>query len=384
MRERYAAPLMSLLLLSALGLTGCPGNFAPPERQIEGVYDAETRYDMTTLAGTLSTVRSWEQPRQAIRDAILRTVRRLYSQEVAMLVAQFYGDSIAADIEAYLVELSPAWLRQLTSTLSVVDAQLHMVDVQTSILLAQDPEDPSALTATQLWSGISVFRDPECRKRGGLTCPQINVSLQELLDAEYPLDLINSTFKATDQGQNTLTLTASEVRFNYGRLALYLMTNLALPDEPGAGLQLRDVILAAINCRGLAGRLAGDDGVLGWRVGGVNVGVSLNDLVGSCQDGVFAMINGFVDQFSVPIQMNLGGQIKAIDTNLDGVIDQLVSADIAGTVQASLLSGQTKQGPVSGQMTSWRVGALPPSGQGPSPDGEPLPDDGLPLWSADP
>lgn len=386
MSSSKASTRIALLILTALsifGLTACPVNFNPPQRQIEGVYDAETRYDMKTLAGTLSTVKSWEQPRVAIKDAIIRTIKRLYNNDIALLVAEYYGDSIAADIEAYLVELSPAWLRNLTGTLSIVDAQLDMVDVQTSILLASDPDNPSALKATQLWNGITVFRDPLCRKNGGLNCPQITVSIQELLDAEYPIDLVNSTFAATEEVENQLSLTSNEIRFNYGRLALYLMTNLALPDEPGASLQLRDVIMAAINCRGLAGRLAGEDKVLGWNIAGFEVGVSLNDLIGSCEDGIFAMVNDFVDQFSVPITMNLGGQITALDNNLDGVVDQLVSSALQGQVKASLLSGQSKEGPVSGQMTSWRVGDLQNDGLNTTDGTSDQVDDGVPLWESD-
>lgn len=373
---------LGLAALALFSLTACPVNYSPPQRQIEGVYDAETRYDMKTLAGTLSTVKSWEQPRVAIKDAIIRTVRRLYNNEIANLVASYYGDWISSEIESYLIELSPAWLRNLTQTLTTVDAQLDMVDIQTSILLAQDADNPEALKATQLWNGITVFRDPLCRKNGGLTCDQITVSIKELLDAEYPIDLINSTFVATEQAQNQLNLTSNEIRFNYGRLALYLMTNLALPNEPGAGLQIRDVILAAINCRGLAGRLAGEDKVLGWNIAGFEVGISLNDLVGSCEDGVFAMVNDFVDQFSVPITMNLGGQITALDNNLDGVIDQLVSSALQGQVKASLLGGQSKEGPVSGQMTSWRVGDLNSDGLDTTNNANDQLDDGVPIWES--
>lgn len=373
---------LCLAALALFSLTACPVNYSPPQRQIEGVYDAETRYDMKTLAGTLSTVKSWEQPRVAIKDAIIRTVRRLYNNEIANLVASYYGDWISSEIESYLIELSPAWLRNLTQTLTTVDSQLDMVDIQTSILLSQDADNPEALKATQLWNGITVFRDPLCRQNGGLTCDQITVSIKELLDAEYPIDLINSTFVATEQAQNQLNLTSNEIRFNYGRLALYLMTNLALPNEPGAGLQIRDVILAAINCRGLAGRLAGDDKVLGWNIAGFEVGISLNDLVGSCEDGIFAMVNDFVDQFSVPITMNLGGQITALDNNLDGVIDQLVSSALQGQVKASLLGGQVKEGPVSGQMTSWRVGDLNSDGLDTTNNANDQLDDGIPIWDS--
>ncbi len=349
--------LATLAIASTLLLSGClDGLNAPQERVVEGSYDTATRYNMTTLAGALSGVQSWEQPRLALRQSIIAAFGARYGSSIANIINTTYGGWITDEIAAFLAQAAPAWLTNLPSAVSVVDAQLAMVDVQTSLLLAHDINNPGSYTATQLWRGITVFRDPACRQRGGLNCPQISVSLEELLDAEYPLDLVNASFVATPQGAASLAMSANTIRFNYGRLALYLMTNLVLPDEPGAGLRLRDVVLAAINCRGLAGRLAGPDNVLGWTIAGVEVGLSLNDLIGTCQEGVFGMINDFVDQFNVPLSMELGGLIGLVDSDRDGTIDQLTSGDIAGTLQTTTLAGQAKEGPVSGVMTGFRVG----------------------------
>lgn len=372
--------ILILACFAALATSGCDQILVnePSPMVVEGAYDTETRYDMETLSGALTgSVQSWESPEQAIRAQILKRFEDKYGQRIAGLIRTSYGQRIADDIISYLTELAPDWLLALPGKLSIVDAQMRMVDVQTSFLLAEQAD--GTIKATQIWNGISVFRDPDCRKAGNLSCDQINISIQELLDAEYPIELASSTFTGTYTGQN-LNMTGHEVRFNYGRLALYLMTNLALPDEPGAGLQLRDVVLAAINCRGLAGRLTGDKGVLGWEIAGVQVGLSVNDIIGSCEDGVFSMINGFIDQFNVPMAMNLSGAIQLIDSNGDRLIDQLATRDISGELGATLLSGQVKEGPVSGQLTGWRVGELP----------EEIPeagettdiDDGVPIWES--
>jgi hypothetical protein len=327
---------------------------------VEGAYDAETRYDMETLAGALSgSVQSWEQPDQIIRRKILERVESRYGAQIAGLVEQYYGQQISSTIRTYAQDVAPEWLLSLPSAIDIVDRQLKRVDVQTSFLLAEQAD--GSFKATQIWNGISVFRSPECRENGGLSCEQIQISIKELLDAEYPLDLVNSEFSGNLTGDN-LSMASHEVRFNYGRLALYLMTNLVLPDKPGAGLQLRDVVLGAINCRGLAGRLAGEDDVLGWTILGVEVGVSFNELLGSCEDGVFGMVNGFIDQFNVPLKMNLAGSLTLLDDDYDGTIDQLVTRDLGGDVNASLITGQEAEGPVTGQLIGFRVGALPNDG----------------------
>jgi len=363
MRSRYKGwprLLFTALVLLFLG-SGCTG-FPVYEQQqvVEGAYDAETRYDMETLAGALSgSVQSWENPDQIIKRKILERIEGRYGAQIAGLVDQYYGQEISNRIRTYAQDVAPAWLLSLPSALDIVDKQLKRVDVQTSVLLAEQPD--GSFKATQLWNGISVFRAPSCRDEGGLSCEQIQISIQDLLDAEYPIDLVNTEFSGNLAG-DTLSMASHEVRFNYGRLALYLMTNLVLPDKPGAGLQLRDVVLGAINCRGLAGRLAGEDDVLGWTILGVEVGVSFNELLGSCEDGVFGMVNGFIDQFNVPLKMNLSGSLTLLDDDYDGTIDQLVTRDLGGDVNASLITGQSAEGPVSGQLIGFRVGALPDDG----------------------
>jgi hypothetical protein len=51
-----------------------------------------------------------------------------------------------------------------------------------------------------------------------------------------------------------------------------------------------------------------------------------------------------------------------LDDDYDGTIDQLVTRDLGGDVNASLVTGQEAQGPVTGQLIGFRVGALPDDG----------------------
>lgn len=375
-RTPLLIPLLALLAMVSVGCDGFP--VYEQRRVIEGAYDTETRYDLETMAGALtSSVQSWEAPELIIRDKILARFESRYGAQIAGLVSDTYGNWITTQIRTHIQDLAPAWVLQLPSALSVVDLQMKRVDVQTSMLLAEQAD--GSIKATQIWNGISVFRDPSCREKGNLNCEQIGISIQELLDAEYPIELASAAFTGTPQG-DALSIGAHAINFNYGRLALYLMTNLVLPDEPGAGLQIRDVVLAAINCRGVAGRLAGEDDVLGWNIAGFDVGVSLNELIGSCEDGVFGMVNGFIDQFNVPLNMNLSGSLTLLDANSDGTIDQLVTRDLGGQVKASLITGQEREGPVSGQLTGFRVGALPDAGTPTQNNGDTDIDDGVVIF----
>jgi hypothetical protein len=343
------------VVLAGVVLTGCqqlPVRSA--ERTISGAYDVETRYDLSAFEGRFSQFApGWQQPDRLIHQQIIGSVEANYSSTVANAFVSVYGNQLQRDITAYLNEEAPPWVMQVGPAMQDVDKQMSTVDMQTSWLVTDG--DVGQMEATQIFNGVAVFEDPNCPGSGAITCDQIQLTSQELLDAEYPIEILSSKYGVQDNGQ-TLGLESHNLDFNYGRLGLYYLTNLILPDQPTESVGLRDVALAAINCRGLAGRLAGDSGNFGVDVGGVTVGLSLNDLVGDCEDGVFGTVNGFVDQFNAPLGMNLAGSADVLDTNRDGAVDQLTGGSVEGDMAVQLATGQSEEGPVSGLFTGFRVG----------------------------
>lgn len=323
-------------------------------QSLDGAYDVETRYDMQTISGMFSGFAGgWARPNEAIHSEILSSVEAQYGAQIASGFESVYGQRLLSDITGYLNEEAPPWVMNLESSLAGVDKQLGTVDMQSAWLLVE--KDSGEMEATQIWNGFAVFEDPDCPEGEALLCNQVEVTSEELLQAEYPVEVISSTYKAVDQGE-TMSLESHSLAFSYGRLGLYLLTNLILPDNPTEGVGLRDVTLAAINCRGLAGRIAGDDEGLGVNVGGVNVGLSLDDLVGDCEDSIFGVTTRFVDRFNAPVAMDLSGAAQIIDTNRDGRIDQLLGGQVDGDLSLETFNGQTEEGPVDGLFTGFRVG----------------------------
>lgn len=325
--------------------------------RMNGTFDAETRYDMTTLAGMFGGLGGeWRQPDQMVYNQITSSVTSRYGGAIGQGFVSIYGSTLQGQISDYLANETPGWVMQMGTRLDEVDAQLNTVDLQTSMLVTE--AEPGRVKSTQIWNGAAFFKDPECPDSSAITCDQFQLSSEELLDAEYPIEILSSDFTAV-RDRGAMTMESHSLDFNYGRLGLYLLVNQILPNEPTGGVGMRDLALGAINCRGLAGRLAGDSGTLGVDVAGTTVGLSLNDLVGDCETGVLATVNGFVDRFEVPVGMDLEGSATLVDTNRDGRIDQMTSGEVAGNMAASLLGGRSEEGPVSGQFVGFRVGDLP-------------------------
>ena len=346
-----------LLLMTVTAASGCQRlGVSEYEDTAEGAYDAEARYDMSTFAGVFSNLApQWRQPDQIIHGQILGRINSQYGSTVGSAFASIYGNTLQQDITSYLNAEAPPWVMQMGPKMDEVDAQMKTVDIQNTMLLAETAQ--GQLKVTQIWNGIAVLDNPNCPETGALTCDQIQVGSQDLLDAEYPVEIVSTEYTATEL-DNSLNLDAHSVDLNYGRLGLYLLTNQILPDDPTEGVGLRDVALGAINCRGLAGRLAGDDDTYGVTVAGVEVGLSLSDLVGNCEEGVFSSVNSFVDKFDVPLGMDLQGSARMVDLNRDGKIDQLTGGTVDGNMNVQLLSGQSQEGPVNGKFVGFRVGDI--------------------------
>jgi len=354
------------------------GTRRPAQPQVQGSYDVETNYDLATLDGVLGRgVRSWTEPHKTIKARIIRTFASLFSQETANTVDSNYGGFILDQTENLLRAVAPSWLYGIGERVGLAEGQLRRVDVQSAMLLTRQVDGSFILT--QSWQGISVLDDPSCLDTPEAPCAKREIALQEILDAEYPLDLVSADYVGGWNPDGSIQLDSTEVSFNYGRLGLYMLTNLVLPDDPTRGLQLRDVVLAGINCKGVAGRLAGTDDVLGWMIGGVEVGISLSEIIGSCESGVFGMVDGFVDQFDLPIRMNLGGRMQVDDMDFDGRIDQIFAERLTGNVRAEMFAGEVTEGPVSAALMGWRVGDLPGGTTGTTGGSENI-DDGITIF----
>ncbi|MBA2664053.1 MAG: hypothetical protein H0U74_17315 [Bradymonadaceae bacterium] len=346
--------------LVGLGLiaTSC-GPMQPHEytTSVAGAYDTTSRYDMGAASGMLqSSASSWSSPEVAIVKSIIDTVRSSFGQDAANGVSNYYGETLQRDVRGYLLAESPPWAMNISEQLGRVDDQLKTVDIQGSWLVAE--KQGGQYEVTQIWSGISVFKNPSCRSGGSLLCEQFHFSTESLLEAEYPIEIISSRAGAIASGQ-ALVVDAHQVEFNYGRLGLYMLINQLLPnraDEGGIGV--RDVALAAVNCRGLAGRLAGDDDVLGWEFGGTRIGLSLSQLVGSCEEGVFGSVNRFVDNFNLPLKMDLSGSAQMVDTTRDGKINRLDNGQLSGAMNLASGRSNAREGDVSGEFTAYRVGSF--------------------------
>ncbi|MFU8806810.1 MAG: hypothetical protein ACNA8W_23590 [Bradymonadaceae bacterium] len=348
-----------LLIFGTMLVVGGCGPLVPVESttRVEGSYDTMTRYDFSTASGMLTEAAgSWTAPDRALTESIIGQVSTMYGSDIAQTLSNQFGSQIQSQIRTYLQAESPSWVFNMGPHLDGVDAKLKTVDAQSTWVVGET--SGGQYEVTQIWNGFSVFKDPACRGAGNLICEQTHYTTEALLDAEYPIEIVSTRSEGVTTSAG-LFVDSHSVEFNYGRLGLYMLVDALLPPESREGsVGLRDVALGAINCRGLAGRLAGDDGIFGFDLAGVRIGLSLNDLIGSCQDGIFGIVNRFVDRFHIPLNMNIKSNARLVDTNRDGRINRLDDGKVDGMMNLTRGSAVGQEGPVSGEFTGFRVGSF--------------------------
>ena len=356
-------------LIVAMLVCGCrPGVRGPAEAVIEGAYDTETRYTLQSEGTPLTSLASeWLDPVDAIESRVRSQIGDQYGRTLQRGYDELVRATARATLERAVREEAPAWLTDIRPALATVDGQLKRIDVSASLLISQP--QAQRWTGRQMWQGISVFRDPDCPTSTSLLCDQFHLSLADWTDAEFPLDVVSAEQSIRVQGDR-ITLESHTVSLNYGRLGLFLLVDQLLPQDGDEHVGLREVVLAAINCRGLASRLGGSNGAWTLDIGGVEVGISLEDMIGTCEEGVFAEVNRVVDRFSIPMELDMAGTAQLVDTSRDGVIDQITRGNLGGQSELALSSGVTQQA-VDGQFIGFRVGDLGDDIEPTQPEGSP-------------
>ena len=342
------------LLLICSGPACRVGDVQEFQNRLAGAYDVDSRYEFDEgFFGELSP--DWLDPAHAVETNLRSTIDSRYGRSVTEAYDALARSSVQRLISSHITGEAPIWLTDIQPSLEVVDRKLAVVDVDSAMLVTEDGED--GFRVRQMWQGISTFDDPECPTSGAILCPQTRFSIDTLLDSEYPLDIVTSDQRLTIEGERA-DLAGHNVSLNYGRLGLYMLVNQVLPDTPSKNLGLRDVVLAAVNCRGLASRVTGGQESWTLDVGGVAIGIDLEEIIGSCQEGVLAEVNRVVDRFSVPMEMELSGSALLVDTSRDGSIDQFTRGNLGGTRQLEVPAGIV-QDSFSGRFVGFRVDESP-------------------------
>ncbi|MBR57716.1 MAG: hypothetical protein CMH54_06610 [Myxococcales bacterium] len=156
-------------------------------------------------------------------------------------------------------------------------------------------------------------------------CGKYTYTLEDFDDPEFPLDLASSHFTASILNWNQLQIDPHVLYINYGKLILFGLEHILLPEIADGATNLGDAMSNLLNCEDL----------------GSILGIPQEDIQNACISAT-GMIGGFI-QVSLnglkwDSNLSLYGSCLLLDDHDDLIVDRLINGQYTGTV---VMSGST-------------------------------------------
>ena len=335
-----------------------------------GSYDVQNHYDFTdAIPGTVGDVirnidalfndtGNWLIDRiqdgiQLFASSVLGFVGDLLGRAVNWVVDRFFQDVLANAIDNWIDSSAPDWLKDFfvigRDLLQVVN-NLEVLSLMTFDKVASD----FRLAGETTWAGVALYWRIDCEEGDPPTCGRHEFRIEQLLDTEYPLEIVWARFGARVVPYNGLKLDQHDINLQYGRLILFVLNEMLLPRIANGARSITDALLNAFDCEDLARSMTGDDGVWGvclpdWAFGQC-IGVEDDDIKGWCE-GAARLLGGMaadlIGGLAIDSRLTLAGECKMFEDNQDLLVDRLEDGTWTGTVRV----GADQGNPFSGD---WR------------------------------
>lgn len=320
-----------------------------------GAYDMVNHFDFTgAIPGNLgkildTAVQIFYDPGAFIVEQIKNLVKQLLPSIIVDTVFGLFEKQLSSVVTKWLLESSPPWLQSFFTmgqdVLQVVK-NLEMIGVLKIYKISNDYFVKGEIDFT----GVNLYwklgcdkKDPNYASCGKFELLAGNASS----DPNFPLDLLAGTFTGSISQQTKLTIDSSTIKLNYGKLILFVLTNIILKKLTGETTFI-GAMQKLINCAGIAKGIGGS--ILG------KLGLSESTVKGVCDSTVSLIV--------LPLEQMLGGLALDSKLSLSGVcwmedldddmkVDKLNEGAWVGTIVAD-----TPGKPFKGDFTAVRQPGL--------------------------
>jgi len=307
-----------------------------------GRYDLRAVFDFTdaipdTEVGRVIDliVELFNDPAAFVFDLVEYVVDAYLGQVVGGIVEwalNLFRDQLEAWMREWLEENAPAWLDQILvigQDLTQVIASLELlaelrISKLTSDWYVQGEEE---------WLGVVLHWRTGCAPEGDPAfdpdCGRIELTLDQLRDTEFPIDLVAGVWNGTITHFDTLTIERHAIQLEYGRLILYVLNEILLPAVSGGEYHsLLDAAQGLVDCESLAAAISDD--VL------AALGTDRAEVAGWCEDGIALFLLPLVstiEELGMDSHLRLQGTALLVDEDDDLIVDRIQDGAWDGQVE---------------------------------------------------
>ena len=327
-----------------------------------GTYDAVSHWDFTNALSESGSVGStivrvldvFENPGQAIYNEIINLVELLVGGIISGAIDTFLS---ITHLDAKFATLINNFIADNDALSKIFQAGSDLRDVVANLQVH------SQLTIGKLdsnyefrgrdnWTGVTLFWRWNCDANAAPDCgaiPLIADANGEIGD----LGILSSEWTGRVVAYNRLQIDSHTVSLRYGRLILYILNDVILPEvTDGNAHSLTEAFAYWVGCDRLALSITGSDGEI------CALGACIRDdqIEGFCSTAVstlFGFADLLVQNLEFDIGLRLGGEGTLIEEDSDGFADKIEDDKFTGFLQNSE-GGQSS--PFAADFTAVREG----------------------------
>ena len=313
-----------------------------------GKYDMDNVFDLTgAIPGQLgevidTLVTIFYDPGKFLVAKIKDLVKQYLPSFITDFLFSLFEDQLADLITDWLLNDAPGWVQDfftIGQDLLQVVARLEL----TGILTISKLQNDYYVEGNIAFTGIVFTWKLNCDKNAPDydQCGKYPFDLQDIDDPQFPLDLLEGSWKGTIAGFDKLTIEKYSLALNYGKLIYYMFTHVILKELTGK-TSLADAMADIIGCDSIADALDG----LGL--------FSYDQIYSACSSAVGLLVLP-VESYLLNLQtdslFSLQGTATLVDEDSDLIVDRIVDGKWTGQI----LVGGAGGNPFTGEWSAVRI-----------------------------
>lgn len=323
-----------------------------------GVYTVDNNYDFTdAIPGTLGDVIRGlvqffgdQHHEREIATLIFDQIERLARDAagaigalVVDLVRGWVEDDLNRIINDWIDQDAPDWVRDFFIIGSDLISVISSTEVISQMRLNK-PRRDGTFIGSQNWIGMAFYWRLDCQGNPDPECGRFPFTMDELAEGADGINLVYGQFEGRVHSYDQGAIYSHTLDLQYGRLILFILNNLLLPQIADGARNIRDGLLNLADCPAFASGLTGGRDHL--RLGGINI-VSRDRLEDWCV-GIMSVVgdtaSAILGRLRIDTRITLEGEMTFVEETDDLRVDHMIDGRWRGIIRTSEDEGPPFEG----------------------------------------
>jgi len=298
-------------------------------------------------------VKLFNTPGSTIVELVFDALKLWFGSGIIDAVQTVIGEALESVLNDLIEQWSQdtPWLAAVLSAGDDLTQIISHLELESELLLEKQGNDYT-VQGTHYWHAINLYWRLNCPAEGepdyDPECGKFSLDMQDIQQVpdDFPMELLEGVFVADVMNFNWLSLRQHEIALSYGKLVLWAINDIFIPEISGDQAHSIDELARLwLDCHGLAAGGIGD--------AAESIGWDRSEVEDACNSAISMLIDpvdDIVGKLSLSTTLTLNGNGRMIDDNCDAIIDRIVDGTYIGYVESN-----SQQASITGDWSAERI-----------------------------